>query len=339
MFPELDEVLFLKESFGPHAKIEILDRIEKEGNQYPIVGFSLGSPAPDAPTLGIIGGIHGLEKIGTWVALAFLRYLHSRIQWDESLHHQLQRMRVFFVPLVNPVGMKRFNRSNGNGVDLMRNAPVDSDGASFLVGGHHYSRHLPWYRGNLTKNFEGMEKETQALYRYVHPQIKNSPCSVILDLHSGFGLNDQIWFPYARTKEPFPHLAEVHSLSRLIDRVHPHHVYRFEPQSKHYTTHGDLWDYLYEQLLDDVTIERRVFLPLTLEMGSWNWVKKNPTQIFNAAGAFNPMKPHRYKRALRRHLPLFDFLCRAVSSPKGWWPITPHQRDTLRISGIDRWYR
>lgn len=69
----------------------------------------------------------------------------------------------------------------------------------------------------------------------------------------------------------------------------------------------------------DVTeYARRIFIPLTLEMGSWTWLRKNPRQIFSSFGAFNPMMPHRYERILRRHLILLDFLVRATRNHKLW---------------------
>ena len=35
-------------------------------------------------------------------------------------------------------------------------------------------------------------------------------------------------------------------------------------------------------------------------------------------GRFNPVKPHRHRRTLRRHLPLLDFLLHAVISHRAW---------------------
>lgn len=61
-----------------------------------------------------------------------------------------------------------------------------------------------------------------------------------------------------------------------------------------------------------------LFLPLTLEMGSWLWVRKNPRQLFSPVGPFNPILPHRLRRVLRRHLPLIDFLQRAVHNAEAW---------------------
>jgi hypothetical protein len=42
----------------------------------------------------------------------------------------------------------------------MRNAPVEADKATFLVGGHKISKHLPWYRG------EELQVESKALISF-----------------------------------------------------------------------------------------------------------------------------------------------------------------------------
>jgi murein tripeptide amidase MpaA len=82
------------------------------------------------------------------VLLSFLRGLLTRLKWDKSLQHMLQDVRLVFMPLVNPGGMWQATRANPNGVDLMRNAPVEAtEKVPFLLGGHRISKHLPWYRG------------------------------------------------------------------------------------------------------------------------------------------------------------------------------------------------
>lgn len=53
-------------------------------------------------------------------------------------------------------------------------------------------------------------------------------------------------------------------------------------------------------------------------MGSWLWIRKNPIQIFSFTGPFNPVKPHRYQRIMRRHLSLIDFLQRVTLYDSSW---------------------
>ena len=188
----------------------------------------------------------------------------------------------------------------------MRNAPIESqEKVAFMVGGHRYSNKLPWYRGREDR----MELESQTLVDYVKERMYNASFSQAIDFHSGFGLKDRLWYPYAKTNEQFPDLATV-------NKTIPHHVYVIEPQSVQYTTHGDLWDHMYDEQRSVRT--ENIFLPWTLEMGSWIWFKKNPIQILSPHGLFNPMKDHRFSRTMRRHFLMIDFFIKATESYKGW---------------------
>ena len=154
-----------------------------------------------------------------------------------------------------------------------------------------------------------------------------------LDVHSGFGVADRLWFPYAKTTKPPKDLAQFCALKDLFDRSYKNHFYVIEPQATQYTTHGDIWDYLY-----DKKQSRGYFLPWTLELGSWVWAKKNPSQIFSRLGAFNPVMPHRHKRILRRHFTLFDFLLRASLNSKAWAELPEHNYQSLCESAHKTWY-
>ena len=334
-FTELTELKTLAEKAGGHARVKIVAEVPYRSESFPLYRFAFGSDNPEAPTLGLFAGVHGLEQIGTKVVTSYLRTLLHLKEWDKSVQVMLQKVRIVFMPLINPVGMLTENRSNGNGVDLMRNAPVEAEGIKrwFLPAGHRYSPRLPWYRGKLDG---GMEIEAEAVCKVVREELFTSKLALSLDVHSGYGVVDRLWFPYAKTKKPFPQLAQVFALKRLMDETYPHHIYRIEPQSHQYTTHGDLWDYLYDQHRTEYA--DRLFLPLSLEMGSWQWVKKNPKQLFSLLGAFNPLLPHRSKRILRRHLTLFDFLGRAVQSSESWVKLAETSHDALVKEAMDYWY-
>jgi hypothetical protein len=180
-----------------------------------------------------------------------------------------------------------------------------------------------------------MEVESAALCALVEQELLSHDFSMVVDCHSGFGARDRLWFPYAHSPQPIPHLAEMHALGAILDRSQPQHRYLFEPQSHQYLTHGDLWDYLY---LQACAAPGRTFLPLTLEMGSWLWVKKNPRQLFSRHGIFNPLIEHRRQRVLRRHMAGLDFMARAASSQARWRP-TGAERERQHAAAIERWYR
>ena len=116
-----------------------------------------------------------------------------------------------------------------------------------------------------------------------------SVTALTVDFHSGFGMKDRFWYPYAKTMDQFPNIQEVESLKDLIDETLHHHIYSIEPQSYSYTTHGDLWDFLYDEHRDLNKGSQKLLISWTLEMGLWNWVKKNPRQILSFAGLFNPI--------------------------------------------------
>lgn len=331
---QLKRIIDKAEATLPNGLIrsDVATEVAFQHYRFPIYAVELGSNRADVPCVAFVGGVHGIERIGSQVVLYFLHTLIERAAWDQSVLELLQRVKLVFVPVLNPVGMFRGNRCNGQNVDLMRNAPVDAeDRASFLVGGHRISPHLPWYRG--AKN-DPMEPEAQTLVDLVKQRVFKHSFSLVLDCHSGFGAKDRLWLPYAKARKPVQHLAEYFALKQLWDTTYPfHHPYVFEPQSLHYLTHGDLWDYLYDLTVEE---EERIFLPLTLEMGSWLWVKKNPKQLFSFFGAFHPVVNHRFKRVLRQHIPLFEFLIRASTNVSKWLPDAGN-RDTIRLAAMDHW--
>lgn len=330
---ELEQLDRLIELGGPHVQTQRLCAVQANGRELDVTAVMLGAADPTLPAVAYVGGVHGLERIGAEVVLAHLASVVQRLRWDDMLHQLLGRLRMVFVPMVNPGGLLLGTRANPQGVDLMRNAPVDAqDPVPFLIGGQRWSATLPWYRGPMGAP---MEPESEALCRLAGQELLPRPFSLVVDCHSGFGIQDRIWFPFAHTRRPIAHLAELHALHRVFQQTHAHHHYVFEPQSLQYLAHGDLWDHLYLQ-------QRQrhpdgIMLPLTLEMGSWLWVKKNPRQLFSRHGIFNPLIAHRQQRVLRRHMGLLDFMARAAASHARWRP-APSDRDLHHRQALARWY-
>jgi hypothetical protein len=298
------------------VRVKVLDTVVARGKEFPIYSFEIGKDDKTLPVFALLGGVHGLERVGTHVALAYLESLFAQMQWDSDLQERFQSCRLVSIPLVNPAGMFFGQRSNLNGVDLMRNAPVEAEGKTpFLLGGHRLGPELPWYRGP-----EGheMEIEARVLVDFIKEQCFDAEASLALDIHSGFGMKDRLWYPYAKSTDPFPALREVDRLKELLDQSYPNHIYAVEAQSLSYTTHGDLWDYLFDEHIKHNQGKNKVFIPWTLEIGSWLWIRKNPVQLFSALGPFNPVKIHRHRRTMRRHLPLLDFFLRSVKHYSFW---------------------
>lgn len=330
--PEMAELQRIVGEGGPQVQQRTVCTVSAGGEPLAVSVVTLGNPDPARPAVGFFGGVHGLERIGVEVVLAYLASLVSRLAWDDLLQRQLESLRLVFMPLVNPGGLARGTRANPQGVDLMRNAPVDAaDRVPPLVGGQRIGPGLPWYRGPAGAP---MQAESRALCEVVEQELLGRPFSLAVDCHSGFGLRDRLWFPYAHSARPIPHLAELQALADIFGRSHPHHRYLIEPQSRQYLAHGDLWDHLY---LGACATPDRVFLPLTLEMGSWLWVKKNPRQLFTRHGLFNPKLGHRHERVLRRHIAWFEFVLRAAASFERWRP-RGAERERCREQALARWY-
>jgi hypothetical protein len=330
-FAEYEDLKAILDAGSARMTISVVGEVPAQSHAFPVYVATLGSTDPCAPAIGFFAGIHGLERIGTQLLLDYMRVLLCRLEWDELLNEQLKAIRLVFMPIVNPGGMWAMTRSNPNGVDLMRNAPHSAEGhVPFLAGGQRIGPWLPWYRGRYGA---AMEMEASMLLRVVEKELASRPLSFALDCHSGYGFRDSIWFPYAKSTRHILHLPEMYALKAMLEGAHPHHDYLFEPQSRQYLAHGDLWDCAYDRVKPP-----SIFLPLTLELGSWLWIRKNPWQILKREGIFNPIKAHRTQRVLRRHANLLDFLAHAAYGANRWLP-QGTSRQQLMMRAIEYWYR
>ena len=80
-FPELElieKITRKLDKLGVDFERSVLSEVEYKNEKYPIHGFVMGSKDPKAPTIGIFGGVHGLEKIGTHIILNYMRSLAYR---------------------------------------------------------------------------------------------------------------------------------------------------------------------------------------------------------------------------------------------------------------------
>lgn len=314
---EIPELFELEQLINQHKDVlrsERLTTLNSHGYAMPIYGISMGSTDPKAPVFGLFGGVHGLERIGTHVLLSYLKTLLYRMTWEKDWQEFFKTCRLVSIPIINPIGMAMARRGNGNNIDLMRNSPLEANGKMLpLLSGHRYGSHLPWYRGKLG---DPVEAELQTVADFCKREFFKSQKVITLDLHSGFGLKDRLWYPWSTQKFPFPHENDVLRLKNLFENTHPYHIYIIEHQSLNYSNHGDLWDWIYIDYMKENP--KGCFLPLTLEMGSWMWVKKNIWQVFSIEGFFNPVKKHRYARTMRRHQQLLEFLLKASTYHEAW---------------------
>ena len=144
LLPEQQQLNALLALAADKVRTQTICTVDYQSIRFPVQACSLGSESATAPVLAVVGGVHGVERIGSQVVLAFMETLIQRLQWDYSLISGLENLRLLFIPIVNPVGVYLRSRANGNGVDLMRNAPINADQpVPWLVGGQRLSNRLP----------------------------------------------------------------------------------------------------------------------------------------------------------------------------------------------------
>jgi hypothetical protein len=325
----VEKVIKKLSKLGSLFQYEILAEVRVKDKVIPIYGLQIGPQSKHLPVLGLFGGVHGLEKIGTHVIVNYLNSLSNRISWNIALTKNLESLRVVSIPIVNPGGMYLNARSNPQGVDLMRNAPVDAEiGKSFWPSGQTVSPKIPWYRGNP----QDMELENKVLFDFVSRHLFKAPFSMALDIHSGFGLQDRMWYPYGKTIKPFEDEPLARRLARYFKVSHPFHKYKFEKQSDSYMIHGDMWDHMYDSFR--ALNKDTKFLPWTLEIGSWSWLLSRPHQIFNISRMFHTDDSAKYARVMRKHWGLLDFFKDMTINHETWIKQQVSKEDLNRIIGF-----
>ncbi|PIY26373.1 MAG: zinc carboxypeptidase, partial [Comamonadaceae bacterium CG_4_10_14_3_um_filter_60_75] len=104
--PELDALERIIELGAAWLDVHVACQVTMpKGGSYPVYVITLGNPSPEVPAVGYFGGVHGLERIGAEVVMAYLHSLVMRLQWDSTLHKQLESLRLVFMPIVNPGGL------------------------------------------------------------------------------------------------------------------------------------------------------------------------------------------------------------------------------------------
>jgi len=103
--PELAHLERLTALARPWAQVEVACTVPCRGMGgagLPVYVITLGNPDPGRPGVGYFGGVHGLERIGSRVVIAWLHSLVMRLPWDASLQALLEQVRLVFMPIVNP---------------------------------------------------------------------------------------------------------------------------------------------------------------------------------------------------------------------------------------------
>ncbi len=307
--PEIKKIRVLSEKFPELIKMELLDHVEHNGYRAHIYGFFIGhKPDPKLPTIAFFSCFHGVEWIGGRVLADYLEHLVREMNWDEDAKAMLSKVNICGIPVVNPIGRIERTRQNARGIDLMRNAPIIAERALFLLGGQKFSKNIPWYMG------EGIEKENQIVLNFLDNYVYPSELKITLDIHSAFLRHPRIWMPYASGKKvPDKEKKIFNEIKKYLYTIYRHHPYRYEKQTDLYSTHGDFWDYNFDNHLSK---GKGIYLPLTLEISSFKWAIKNIMSRWTMEAVFNPLDRHDSRDEYIKHMMIFDFIIKFAKNYK-----------------------
>ncbi len=305
--PELVQLKRLEKMFGDIIIMEKLGEVEHKGYRSQIDAFFIShKPRPELPTIAFFSCFHGVEWIGSRVLVNFIEHLIREITWDEDIKNITEKVNICGIPIVNPIGKIEHYRSNGNGIDLMRNSPVKAKKAIPLLGGQRFSRHLPWYMG------KGLEKENEIVIKFLDQYVFPSDFKMSIDIHSAFLRDSRIWIPYASGKELPAKEAEVFlQVKKMLNSIYKYNPYRYEKQESIYKTNGDFWDYNFDRHNE---LHKGTYLPLTLEISSWSWSLRNIFRRWSMEALFNPFNIKDSNSEYIKHIMVFDFLIRFVKN-------------------------
>ena len=301
--PELLQLKRLAKNYSDILIMEELGEIEHMGYRSPVNAFYIShKPNPELPTVAFFSCFHGVEWIGSRVLVNFIEHLIREITWDEDIKALTEKVNICGIPVVNPIGRLEHNRSNGNGIDLMRNAPVRSDKALLLLGGQKFSRHIPWYMG------EGLEKENVIVSKFLDDNVFPSDFKITIDIHSAFLRGSRIWIPYASGKKlPEKETKLFRQVRKTLNSVYKYNPYKYQKQENIYKTHGDFWDHSFDR---HGSSAKGTFLPITLEISSREWSVRNFLRKWSLEALFSPSNRKQENSEYIKHIMVFDFIIR-----------------------------
>jgi hypothetical protein len=205
------------------------------------ISLCKSSDKPERPIL-LIGGVHGDEPEGVWLAEAALEWLKSDSVVELSQRKNLKVLPWIVITCLNPDGLQQATRVNGNGVDLNRNYPSRSWSPTF-----ENERYNPGPSA-------GSEPEIQALVRLIadtRPRLiihchSWHPCIVCtgepglsaakaLSDSSGYELKNEIGYPTPGSLSQFgwhdqriPIICIEEAEGTQKEKVWPHFASAFE---------------------------------------------------------------------------------------------------------------
>lgn len=334
-FPELHEVYSCANNLHDSASFHIENWIDYRKHRFPLTSFRFGENSSQASKIIFVSGLNGQDKLAIHLVLAYLKNIIRISSRDNSFAKRFKQFQLIFYPLANPTGMFTQRKTNENGVDLTRNAPIDAGRLALpLFSGQRISSRLPWYRGSKRSS---MEVETSTLCQFISEESESSELTLVLDVRSSLGSSDNILFPYSCNSNVIPDAHHILALKKILDCYIPSNQFQFEPAHKRSIIHGDLWDFLYSR--HHSQSNKGLFIPLRLEIGNIPWLRRSPKQALQLVGIASPVEQAALKAIQQPYTHLFDFLLQAVSSEQHRWAkLSKGENYHLKRKARQKWY-
>jgi hypothetical protein len=197
-----DDALGKARATAYHTFSEILSAMAKVANDYPaiaafdtcgysvrdrpVVRLTIGGDLTGAkgfPRYGILGGVHGHEKIGFEAVLAFVHYLTSSYSSDADVKAMVDSSAFHIFPAVNPDGIVNNSRENANRYDINRDYGLQPGYSGFMGG------------GSLTPFAQPETRALESVYL-------DAPWLGAIDFHSGIIAMYYSWFCSRKSAPP-----------------------------------------------------------------------------------------------------------------------------------------
>jgi protein MpaA len=181
-----------------------------------------------------------IKKKGDYAAFAHKHYYQATSAYSLNKHLNTikEKVNLIAVPRLNPYGLLRFTRGNGNKVDLNRNLPASNWEASELITGVFKNEENPYYPGKSG----GSEIENKVLLNIIEALNVN----LIFSFHTNHFIKHR-----NSAQINYDGAGRLSSLARSIAKECSLEF----TNDIGYETPGSLGSYAKDQALDCITVE------------------------------------------------------------------------------------
>lgn len=246
-YPSGDEFYdMIKDLAAAHPEVVKLESVGKSVEGRDILALHFGrQDGKTRPAALVTGNIHAAECISGLVAMGAAEVLAEQDGVTDWITEFLDNSDVYIIPLHNPDGYYRAQRTDGKGGEIgyRKNANAVDLNRNFLVAPGAKSRHpMAGNRRPRSMCYMGPEPLSEPETRAIEELVNEQTFYAAVILHSVVG---KFLYPYCHTRKPAPHEAYFIRMGEAFVSHQPYKKYKVEQSYSLYPTLGDSDDYLY----------------------------------------------------------------------------------------------